>query len=255
MAGLSKEEKKKLSDEVIPIAERFRKTYIGDLPINDSFEMIQQLGYFIVKFPALDGNTDLSGFLIKKGQYNCIYINSRHSLGRQYTSIWHECYHAYTGDGCGLSYTKNLFVDPAEYKANAFAGGILMPENLIAKYIQENSVDLKCIDYVGLIKMQNYFNVSYSALLTRILQIYPQYRNDLQDKYAIGKNTPEAIKQFTEVTKLAEGKIELIQPTNDIYIPEELFDNIQFNLKENRISKEKALDILELIDGLEKNVD
>ncbi len=131
MKNLTDEEKNKLYSEVYPIAIKFRETFIGEQEvIKDTFKMIEQLGFLLLRFPAINGNTSLGGFTIHKEPYDCIYINSRQNLGRQYMSCWHECYHAHTGEGKGLSYIDSVKQDPVEYKADLFAGLILMPENL-----------------------------------------------------------------------------------------------------------------------------
>lgn len=134
-------------------------------------------------------NTSLSGFTIYKAPYNCIYINSRQNLGRQYLSCWHECYHIYTGEGNGISYTDCLMEDPIEYKANAFASVILMPDDLVRRYIDLEGISLKYLKHEDIIRMQNYFNVGYSAMLTRIIQLYPEYKKNLLNRYAIAQNT------------------------------------------------------------------
>ena len=122
MKKLSEEEKTKLYEEVHPIALEYRESFIHkNEVIEDTFKTIEQLGFLLIRFPAMGENTSLSGFTIYKAPYNCIYITSRQNLGRQYLSCWHECYHIYTGEGNGISYTDCLMEDPIEYKANAFA--------------------------------------------------------------------------------------------------------------------------------------
>jgi Zn-dependent peptidase ImmA (M78 family) len=172
--ALSLLEKQELDLFVIPIAKEVRKSFIDEnKPINDTFFYIEQLGFFLVRFPALDNTEDLSGFYIEKEHNKCIYVNSRQNLGRQYLSVWHEFYHAYTGEGKGLSYITATKKDPIEYKADSFAGCILMPDNLVKQYINKNKINLEYLSYIDIIKMQNYFHVGYSAMLTRLIQLFP----------------------------------------------------------------------------------
>ena len=248
---LSLDEKEKLYQDVLPIAIEYRRTFIDEMvPIKDSFSTLEQLGFLILRFPALQENKSLAGFTIYKRPYHCIYINSRQNLGRQYLSCWHECYHAISGEGNGLSYISSDDEDSIEYKANVFAGIILMPDNLVKNYMDIHNFSVEYLKYTQIIKMQNYFRVSYSAMLTRLIQLYPEAEFSLKKRYAICKNTVEAKRNLIKKTKEIQGDLRLIQPTNDIYIPQTLFENIEFNMKEKRITKEKAYELLKLIDGL-----
>ena len=251
MVKLSNEEKIKLYEDVSPIAAEFRRSFITDDDvIEDTFQKIQQLGFLLIRFPATGKNSGLSGFTIHKEPYDCIYINSNHSLGRQYLSCWHECFHIITKEGNGLSYVKAIKEDPIEYKANIFASMILMPENLVKKYVEEKSISIEYISHIDIIKMQNYFKVSYSAMLTRLMQIYPQYKKALSNRYAIAIKSEYQREKLIRKTKEASGDIKLISPSNDIYIPDSFYEDLAFNIQEKRISKNKAFEILKIIDGL-----
>ena len=168
MKKLSEEEKTKLYEEVHPIALEYRESFIHkDEVIKDTFKTIEQLGFLLIRFPAIGENTSLSGFTIYKAPYNCIYINSRQNLGRQYLSCWHECYHIHTGEGNGISYTENLMEDPIEYKANAFASVILMPDNLVKRYIALHNISLQYLRHEDIIRMQNYLSLIHISEPTR----------------------------------------------------------------------------------------
>lgn len=246
---LSKERKKELYKGIIPIAYEFRKSFIGeDKLIDDTFGILERLGFFIVRFPSQNDN--LSGFHIKKSGIDCIYINSNHTLGRQFFSAWHECYHATTGEGGEVSFKDKRNCDEIEYKAECFAGMILMPENLIKDYLRKNKITLKYIGYVNMIKMQNYFQVSYTAMLQRLIQVFPNEESNLNKYFAISKNNEKQKLRLITKTKEANGNIDLIKPTIDMYISPSFMENIQFNLKEGRISEEKAWSLINLIESI-----
>ena len=252
---MTEQEKAELYEEVFPVALKFRKSFISDQKvIKDTFETIEQLGFLLLRFPSVDGNTSLGGFTIYKKPYNCIYINSRQNLGRQYMSCWHEVYHAHTGQGNGISYIDSVKRDPIEYKADLFAGLILMPENLVKGYIKNKKIDPQYLKHEDIIRMQNYFRVGYSAMLTRILQIYPHYKKVLQNRFVIAKDIPEQREKLKQKTVCAQGDLKLINATNDVYIPSSFLDDIEFNLKEKRISKEKAYELIKVIDGLQDDI-
>lgn len=184
---LTKKEKLELYKKIVPIAEVERSKILSDdMPIKDTFGLLEQLGFFILKFPSKD--EDLSGFHIEKIGINCIYINTRNTYGRQNFSGWHEYYHAVVEKGEGLSYVSEQQNDPIEYKAECFAGCMLMPEKLVKEHLNKlNVTDVKYISYDNLIKMQKYFNVSYSSIVTRLIQIYPNRNKELSQRYALSK--------------------------------------------------------------------
>ena len=255
MKKLTDDEKAKLYKEVHPIALEYRESFIGkDEVIKDTFKMIEQLGFLLIRFPAIGEDTSLSGFTIYKNPYHCIYVNSRQNLGRQYLSCWHECYHILTGEGGGMSYVEELTENPIEYKANAFASIMLMPDELVKKYIDNHDISLDYLSHEDIIKMQNYFNVGYSAMLARIIQLYPEYKAKIQNRYAIASDNPTQRSRLEEKTAAVNGNLQLINATNDIYIPDSFYDNLEFNLEKKRISKEKAFELLKVIDGLKDDL-
>lgn len=255
MKNLTEDEKAKLYEEVYPIALGFRSSFIGNQEIiKDTFKTIEQLGFLLLRFPAVGGDTSLGGFTIHKEPYDCIYINSRQNLGRQYMSCWHECYHAYTKEGSGISYIASVKQDSVEYKADLFAGMILMPTDSVRKYIKYHNISLQYLRHEDIIRMQNYYRVGYLAMLLRILQIYPEYKASLQNRFAIAAGTPIQREKLEKKTLAVQGDLQLIRATNDIYLPHTFMEDISFNIKEGRISKEKAYELLKVIDGLKNDI-
>ena len=58
MKKLSEEEKTKLYEEVHPIALEYRESFIHkDEVIKDTFKTIEQLGFLLIRFPAIGENT------------------------------------------------------------------------------------------------------------------------------------------------------------------------------------------------------
>jgi len=247
---LTEDEKNKAYNEVVPIAQQFRQKYIPEnQKVENTFNILEeQLGYFILKFPSKD--SDLSGFHIEKSGIHCIYINSSHTLGRQVFSAWHECYHAINGQ-VSLSFISKLDKDIEEYKAECFASCILMPEKLVRLFVAYNSINPYYISYSDIIKMQHYFGVSYSATVTRLIQLFPQSKNTLQRRYALVQKSKD--KELEKRTLQAGFNTDLIKPTNDIYVSQKFIEDIQFNLKDGRISQEKAMSLIKLIEGMGGN--
>lgn len=247
---LTEDEKNKAYNEVVPIVQQFRKRYVPEnQKVENTFKILEeQLGFFVLKFPSKDSN--LSGFHIEKSGIHCIYINSSHTLGRQIFSAWHECYHAINGQS-SLSFLSKLNKDIEEYKAECFAGCILMPENLVRHYIAQKAINLDYISYDDIIRMQHYFGVSYKAMVTRLIQLFPQSKNTLQKRFVLGEKYKS--KELEQRTLQAGFETALIKPTNDFYVSHKFIEDIQFNLKNNRISQEKAMSLIRLIESMGGN--
>jgi Zn-dependent peptidase ImmA (M78 family) len=248
---LSPEDKQLLYHDIAPIASEYRREILRESePVVDTFSVLEKLGFFLIRFPA---DESLSGFHIKKSGLDCIFINSKHPLGRQYFSSWHEYYHAVTGEGGGISLANQREHDEIEYKAECFASCILMPEPLVKKYIKSNKVNLRFLSYIELIKMQNYFRVSYSAMITRLIQLFPEYKKELSPRYALGTISRKG--ELMSKTVQAGGDLLLIQPTNGAILPKRFYENLDFNLENNRITEEKYTSIKKLIESIRVSED
>ena len=90
----------------------------------------------------------------------------------------------------------------------------------------------------------------YQELYNCILHI----KKNLQNRYAIARNTENQRKLLEEKTKAVHGNLQLIHATNDIYIPDSFYNDITFNLDKKRISKEKAFELLKVVDGLNNDL-
>lgn len=243
---LSNEKKTELMNEVSSIATEFiNEKLVGKYPIANSFETLEQLGFFIVSFPA--NNDDLSGLHINKSGFDCIFVNGDHSLGRQYYSAWHECYHAYTGEESSISF-QSVKNDPIEFKAEYFASLVLMPVNEVRKYIINSGINLNYLSHIQLIRMQYYFGVSYSAMLRRLIELYPVHKPKLGTHYNLGSVSKH--ESLRSKTIEACGDTRLIMPTKGLYISESFFEDLKFNVKENRISESKAHSVISLIESV-----
>lgn len=233
-----------LHRQIAPIASEYRKKFLDENePVKDTFHTLEQLGYFIVRFPT---DNNLSGFHIKKSGFDCIFVNSAQPLARQYFSAWHECYHAYTGEGGGVSLKDDIEYNEIEFKAECFAGCILMPENMIREYIRRHRINLNYTKYNQLINMQNYFRVSLNALLTRIIQIFPEKKKALANRFSLSH--PNRIEEMKNIIEQVDGDQTLILPTNNFTVSQRFYEKLHSNLSQDRISPDKAHSILEMLE-------
>ena len=128
-----------------------------------------------------------SAFLVVKNNKARIFVNQRHHPHRQRFSIAHECGHyllhhipsqkencLFLDEKLDLYYRRNVSTDNVvdftlERQANRFAAQLLMPEELIEQFIEDQDLDV--LEEKAMKKMALAFKVSEQALLIRLLEV------------------------------------------------------------------------------------
>jgi len=152
-------------------ADDFRQYwgYGTDKPIN-----LQSLLLELNVMAAFKVMDKVSGMAYKaQSGARFMLINSGQTLGRQNFTICHELYHLFVQKEfnhkiCSLpafSYDKK---DPEEYSADVFAAFLLLPTKGIRDLIPENEFDKDCISLDTIIKIEQSFQCSRTALLHRL---------------------------------------------------------------------------------------
>lgn len=127
--------------------------------------------------------SDISGFLVRRGENLVIGINANDPKTRQRFSIAHELGHFFLhrssfeefhiDRGFEVRYRDNTSsqgTDSEEREANSFAAELLMPMEFIARDVaQMGKIDLE--DSVPLAKLAKRYNVSTQALQIRLANL------------------------------------------------------------------------------------
>ena len=113
----------------------------------------------------LDMPDDISGACNIINSQKIMFINSKHSKGRQTFTAAHEIFH--------LFYEKPIFTicnvnndNEIEKHANQFASFLLLPTGALYNYKKENNI-IKW-DLNSIIDCEQYFQISHEALLYRL---------------------------------------------------------------------------------------
>lgn len=222
-----------------PIAERFINKNNLHYPINDSLKVLSEMGYFIIKAKA---PTNLSGFYMQKDRFPFIFVNSKHSLGRQNFSMWHDVYHHYMQHQNGLSdFGSNLL---EEREAEIFAGMILLPDVEIQKW--SDLYDMKDKNIIA--QMSDYYQMSFNAVVIRCMQVgVITYKTFKQLKVLSALENQVVLNEIYETNKIGTS---VIYPTNDIKISANILWILQKNHQNNLIDNNKINDIIEKIEVL-----
>lgn len=245
MEIIKPERKKELSLEGKKVAENFIEKYsdIVNQPISNSFRTVEELGFFVIAVPAPD---NISGMTMSIDNKSMIVVNSNQPLGRQNYSIWHEIYHWYTGEGQDISLHKQSDYNETEYKAEVFASEILIPRNQLEIELKKmNYNSKKSIQYLkktDIVELQNKFNVSYRAMLSRIIFLTGQ--KSLSNRFGAASTQEKIINLNIECGFDGHLEEKITKP----YISESLFFYMKSNLEKGRVSSNKIEAVLKFIE-------
>ena len=113
----------------------------------------------------LEMDEKICGACCKVDSQQIMFINSKHSKGRQVFTAAHEIYHLFYEDTTFTICNLNS-KDEVEKNANQFASFLLMPINALYSYKKGNSIEKW--DLNSIIDCEQYFQISHEALLYRL---------------------------------------------------------------------------------------
>ena len=228
------------------IANEFVK-HINESNVKDPFLKLDTLNekmgvkIILVRFP---GEENISGYSYVVDNYFCIYINSNHSLGRQYCSFWHEIYHCINDERENNQITKLNYEEEEESEANYFSYCVLLQRNNLKDEIYKLNTNWGDIEIGDMIKLQNIFRVSMQALIYRLNEVF---ETKLYNKF-IYITKVNHVQEFKEQVIKMGYCCELILPTLDFCVPRSFISNIYDNIQNKRISWEDAAEVIEILE-------
>jgi len=203
--------------------------------LSDIFDILSEVALLVRK--PLDTD-ELSGFSTYFEDHFIVYLNSNFTLGHERYTGAHELYHIiYNSDI--LKKEKILMNDELhrleDLKADVFASEFLMPEDYVKEvFYKIVNVDKHSIMPRHIVRMHNFFKVSYKAMLKRLIQL------DLcsSDKYGELSDicSLENIEQLQDLARREGYGTELIVPTKLTYIPTEYIEFVKGNYERGNIS-------------------
>lgn len=231
--------------EIKDLAEDTRIKF-GRKGLSDIFDDLSEVSFLIRKPIETD---KISGFSIYfEGQF-VVYLNSNFTLGHERYTAAHELFHLiYNAESLKK---EKLPLDKSKYqeeekKADVFASEFLMPEDYV-KEIFFKIVKLDKNDVIPrhIIRMHNYFKVSYKAMLKRLIQL----NLCAEDKYdeLVDICSIEKMEELQSLTKKEGYDISLITPSKEIRIPNEYIVYIKSNYENGKISYTNMKNCLESI--------
>ena len=214
--------------------------------LSDIFDILSEAAFLIRKPLDIE---ELSGFTTYFEEQFIVYLNSNFTLGHERYTGAHELYHLiYNAD---ILKKEKILLDDQKHKAedakaDVFASEFLMPEDYVKEvFYKIVNVDKNSVLPRHIIRMHNYFKVSYKAMLKRLIQLnlcsIDKYE-ELVDICSL-ENT-ELLQSLT----IREGySIDLITPSKETYVSKEYIEFIKTNYERGNISYKNMKNSLEFI--------
>ena len=195
----------------------------------------------------------LSGFSTYFEGNFIVFLNSSFTLGHERFSGAHELYHiSYNADI--LKSNKILFGDnqDIEDEANIFAAEFLMPEEgIIEVFYKQVDVKPDQIEAKHVVRMHNYFKVSYKAMLKQLIQL--RLCDEKLYEPLLCYQSLEKASELEKITFMEGYSTEFIKPSNIKNISTEYIEVVRRNFEENKISYGKLEEMLEFIGKTPEN--
>ena len=190
--------------------------------------------------------SNFSGFSTFLEDEFIVVLNTNYTLGHERFTGAHELYHlTYNQDVLRREHLMLYSNNEEEHKAQGFAAEFLMPEDGVKdsffKVVGE-AVSADKVEARHVIRMQHIFQVSYAAMLKRLIQLNlcAVKRYDFLRDYGNLERADE-LQQLT----IREGyEINLIQPSKITSISDEYIQATRSNFEKKNISYGKLFEVL-----------
>ena len=240
-------------EKIIESAQSFTSIYCGTTIVRDSIFSIvknyarkRELNLELLRYPFDDDELWAFTFVKKGTIFLC--VNSGLALCKQIFAVAHELYHVhcYADDKDPNTITKgsllysnivdDIAVSQEDLEANAFAGLLLMPDNLLQEQIRIYGIIKEKISVDEVLVLMDLFALPYKAVVLRLVEnkiISITKANDLlscESEY------------ITERIKLTGKALSWQSNTKTMNSFGSLLDNLEFNKEMELLteSREKA---------------
>ena len=200
------------------LARQFATIYCGNSIVKDNiFAVIEnyarkkEIHLEILRFPIHDEELWAMTFLKKGTIFVC--VNSELALCKQFFAAAHELYHIYCYvEDADQSYIKNgsmLDSDTAnetgktqeDVEANAFAGLLLMPDQLLSNQIDLFGIDKDDMDTDSVLSLMDMFAIPCKATVLRLYESNCIKRHKAEELFCV---TAEDVEKRVELTGKAK---------------------------------------------------
>lgn len=215
------------------------KCKVSKYGIINLFKECERLGYKLIRYP-LGENADL-GFTLIKENDTIIFTNSSNRLSREIFTLAHEIGHVVLHMNIGDSYIDdNVTIsgrstDEKEQEANYFAACLLMPTDIVDKFLDLEIVDFQKngLSAMDIARIMSEFNVSFDMALNRIENLGIIHTNE-----RLRLDNERNQKRVGNLLRSVGGNSKLNEASECIDIPYEYIEYAVYNYNHNAIPQE-----------------
>ncbi len=226
--------------EISQLAEDLRREWgIDNYSPIDIFSIVNEKmpKLTLILFPL---NEKISGCCSKINDDQLIFINSKHSKGRQNFTLAHELYHLiYENNEEWLICSSGENENPSEKEADNFASSLLMPNSALHDYIKKNNIEKWNLE--NIIYCEQFFQISHTAMLYRLRMVEKSL--SYEEYISYNNNVKQEAMRLGFSTELYDPSIESKQYFsfgNYIRLTEKAFDKDKISLGKR---KELLMDV------------
>lgn len=223
--------------EIQIIADGFRDCCrIIKYSISDIFSECDRAGFRLIRYPI--GPDGVLGFAQIRDGDKIVFSNSSLRLSREIFSVAHEIGHIclHVNEERNM-FVDNDFIDSDEFEteANYFAACLLMPEDMVSKYISFEMSDKPFEKWTALdiAKLMTAFNVSFDMAINR-LENLRKIRPTTRSRLITEKNQSKVC----NLLRMIGGNSKLNSITNEKKIPSDYMEWVVDNYNRGIIPKE-----------------
>ncbi|KHM52654.1 hypothetical protein NZ47_03375 [Anaerovibrio lipolyticus] len=247
--SLFKQQPEKFS-EIAELAVLLSKEYCGTAIIRESIFVIvsnyarkKGLPLEILRFPTKDD--ELWAFTFVKKGIVFVYVNTRLALCKQFFAIAHEFYHihCYKDDSEFSIISEGSLLDrktvdeaaasQEDLEANAFAGLLLMPNNMIDEQMTIYGIEKENITIDDILLFMDLFAIPFKAVILRLVE-----HNVISEEkaYDILNTDSDMVNSRIEITGRAK---QWQQNSSKLVYFGSLKDDIEYNTEKGFLSESR----------------
>ena len=251
-------------EKIKQYSRAFAVNYCGNVIIRDAvFGVIsnyarkKELPLEILRFPFNDD--ELWAFTFVKHGTVFLAVNSSLPLCKQFFAAAHEMYHIYcfaedtnTGviDGGSVLDSRtadDIAVTQEDFEANAFAGLLLMPDNLLYEQIDVYGISGGVMDIDDVLLLMDLFAIPYKTVIIRLME------TGIISREKAGTLIEVDYDRIRKRMSLS-GKAEQWQKGSDLIYFGSLEDNLDYNIREGLLTEEREESDRKTVDELRKHL-
>lgn len=240
----------------------FAANYCGNVIIRDSifgvasnYARKRDIPLEVLRYPFKDD--ELWAFTFVKQGTIFLCVNSELPLCKQFFATAHELYHVYcfaedtntgtidSGSVLDSKTADDVAVTQEDLEANAFAGLLLMPDNLLKEQISVYGIKSDSLSVDDVLLLMDLFAIPYKATVIRLMECEIISKQKAQMLISIDSATIQ--KRMDLLGRACQW-----QKNNDLLYFGSLNENLDYNIREGYLTEKREQSDQEILNNIKK---